>query len=169
MNNLNKKLHHVQSEHNPQAMEELKATAEAIRAKTYKSGNAEMESEKDAVIRRAARDYGKRHPGLINPSAEIMQEDKVKKNKKGVPVFNAQKVLDNQCTRKHLLDDNENVSQKHKVVSHKSTHSTRTRTLLRNEILFMWLLFLGKHSKSSKGLAELRANFMDELFAELGI
>lgn len=169
MNNLNKKLHHVQSEHNPQAMEELKATAEAIRAKTYKSGNAEMESEKDAVIRRAVRDYGKRHPGLINPSAEIMQEEKVKKNKKGVPTFNAQKVLDGQCTRKHLLDDSDNTKGQHKVMSHKSTHSTRTKTLLRNEIMFKWLSFLEKHSKSSKGLAELRANFMDDLFAELGI
>jgi hypothetical protein len=127
-----------------------------------------MESEKDAVIRRTV-EYAKRHPGIIDPQSEIMQEKKVKKNKKGVPVFNAQKVLDNQCARKHLLDDNENVSEKHKEISHKSTHSIRTRTLLRNEILFMWLSFLEKHSKSSKGLAELRANFMDELFADLGI
>jgi hypothetical protein len=63
-----------------------------------------MESEKDAVIRRA-RAYGKRHHGIINPDAEIMQEGKVEKNKKGVPTFNAQKVLDNQCARKNLLDD----------------------------------------------------------------
>jgi hypothetical protein len=136
-----------------------------------------MESEKDAVIRRA-REYGKRHLGIINPDAEIMQEVKVKKRKKdilishpissgrkkGVPTFNAQKVLDNQCTRKHLFNDSEKENKKHR-----SMHSSRTKSLMRNEILYMWLKFLEAHSKSSKGLAELRANFMDALFEELGI
>ena len=141
-----------------------------------------METEKDAVIRRA-RDYSKRHPGLINPAAEIMQEEIVKKHKKdilishpissgskkGVPTFNAQKVLDGQCTRKHLLDDSDNAKEQHKVMSHKSTHSTRTKTLLRNEIMFKWLSFLERNSKSNKGLSELRTDFMTELFLELGI
>lgn len=148
MGNFNKKLHYVQSEHNPQAMKELNT----------------MGNEQDAAIRRAARDYSKRHPGIIDPASEIMQEGKVKKNKKGVPTFNAQKVLDNQCTRKHLLNDSENENKKHR-----SMYSSRTKSLMRNEILHMWLKFLEAHSKSSKGLAELRANFMDALFEELGI
>ena len=127
-----------------------------------------MESEKDAVIRRA-RDYSKRHPGYINPKAEIMKEETVKKNKKGVPTFNAQKVLDNQCTRKHLLDKNEEINQLHRTMSHKSNHSARTNSLMRNEILYRWLNFLERHSRSSKGFYDLRAGFMDELFKDLGI
>jgi hypothetical protein len=136
-----------------------------------------METEKDAVIRRA-REYGKRHLGIINPDAEIMKEVKVKKrkkdilishpissgSKKGVPTFNAQKVLDNQCTRKHLLNDSENENKKHR-----SMHSSRTKSLLRNELLYRWLKFLERNSKSSKGFSDLRAGFMNELFEELGI
>ena len=106
-----------------------------------------MESEKDAVIRRA-RDYSKRHHGLINPDAEIMKEEKVKTNKKGVPVFNA---LNNEMKK------------------HGSKHSSRTKSLLRNELLYRWLNFLERNSKSSKGFADLRSGFMDELFKELGI
>lgn len=106
-----------------------------------------MESEKDAVIRRTVA-YAKRHAGIIDPKSEIMKEEKMKTNKDGVPVFNT---LNNTMKK------------------HKSIHSPRTKSLLRNEVLHRWLKFLEKHSKSSKGLAELRANFMDELFADLGI
>ena len=62
-----------------------------------------METEKDAVERRA-REYAKKHPEYIREDAGILKEDiKPKRGakpgnqnaaKKGLPTFNAQKVLD---------------------------------------------------------------------------
>jgi hypothetical protein len=146
-----------------------------------------MENEKDAVIRRTV-EYAKRHPGIIDPDAAIMKEDKPKRGakpgnknaaKKGLPTSNAQKVLDadkkatveqfnNQIFGKMdelVAGDIKNKS----IKSHRTIHSSRSAALLRNEIRARWLYFLSDNDNTNKTLNQIRADFAKYLFTELEI
>ena len=147
-----------------------------------------METEKDAVERRA-RKYAKKHPEYIREDADILKEDiKPKRgakpgnknaSKKGLPTFNAQKVLDadkkaqveqfnNQIFGKMdelVAGDIKNKS----IKNHRTIHSSRSAALLRNEIRARWLYFLSDTDNSNKTLNQIRADFAKYLFTELGI
>ena len=143
-----------------------------------------MENEKDAMIRRTV-EYAKRHPGIIDTDAAIMKEDKPKRGakvgnknavKKGLPTFNAQKVLDadkkvavEQFNNQIAQTMNKFITASHHIDSDKPERSARTNALIRRALRARWLVFLNKPSNTNKVINQARADFMHELFTELGI
>ena len=143
-----------------------------------------METELDAVKRRA-REYAKRHPGFIREDADILKDDKPKRGakpgnqnaaKKGLPTFNAQKVLDadkkaqvEQFNNQIASTLNKVITVNHHLDSSKPERSSRTNAMIRSALSARWLAFLNEPLNTNKTLNQARADFAHKLFVELGI
>jgi hypothetical protein len=143
-----------------------------------------MESELDAVKRRA-KEYAKKHPEFIREDADILKEDKPKRGakpgnknavKKGLPTFNAQKVLDadkkvevEQFNNQLAQTMNKVITASHHIDSSQPERSSRTNAVIRSALRARWLDFLNKPVNTNKSVNQARADFIHEIFLELGI